>query len=84
MGFPTPLVEWLRGASVAGVVQRLQDSNGLLASLVDRQALEGLINAHQSGRIDATDRLWRLLTIQTWGDVFLLGKYPAEGPEPLR
>ena len=84
MGFPTPLVEWLSGASGAGVVQRLQDSNGLLASLVDRQALEGLINAHQSGRIDATDRLWRLLTIQTWGDVFLLGKYPAEGPEPLR
>lgn len=84
MGFPTPLVEWLSGPSGEGIVRRFQDSNGFLAGLVDRQVLDALIHGHLSGRFDATDRLWRLLTIQTWGDVFLLGKYPTEGPDPLK
>ena len=26
------------------------------------------------GEEDATDRIWRLLTLQVWGDLFLNGK----------
>ena len=27
-----------------------------------------------SGQEDATDRIWRLLNLQLWGDLFLTGK----------
>jgi asparagine synthase (glutamine-hydrolysing) len=33
-----------------------------------------LIDAHRSGQVDGTDRLWRLLNLQIWGDIFLSGK----------
>jgi hypothetical protein len=36
--------------------------------------LNRLVESHQGGRQDATDRIWRLLNFQIWGDVFLTGK----------
>jgi asparagine synthase (glutamine-hydrolysing) len=33
-----------------------------------------MIQRHRGGVVDATDRLWRLLNLQIWGDVFLTGK----------
>jgi asparagine synthase (glutamine-hydrolysing) len=33
-----------------------------------------MIERQKSGRYDATDRLWRLLNLQLWGDIFLAGK----------
>ena len=33
---------------------------------------------HQRGVEDATDRIWRLLNLQIWGEIFLGGKDPRE------
>ena len=33
-----------------------------------------LIDRHRSGREDATDRIWRLVNLQLWGDMFLTGR----------
>jgi asparagine synthase (glutamine-hydrolysing) len=33
-----------------------------------------LLNRHRAGSEDATDRIWNLLNLQLWGDMFLNGK----------
>ena len=74
MGFPTPLRDWLLDSRAARLIEAMRRSDGLLAQYIDGSELDRLIDAHRSGRVDATDRLWRLLNLQIWGDVFLSGK----------
>jgi asparagine synthase (glutamine-hydrolysing) len=75
MGFPTPLREWLRHD--AGVLGSLLDRESLLAQYTDRREIESLLDRHRRGLVDATDRIWRLLNLQIWGDVFITGKKEA-------
>ena len=74
MGFPTPVRSWLRDERAKPLFARLLDPEGLLASYLDRRAIRSLIERHQNGMEDATDRIWRLLNLQLWGDLFLNGK----------
>ncbi|NUQ27275.1 MAG: asparagine synthase (glutamine-hydrolyzing) [Acidobacteriaceae bacterium] len=74
MGFPTPIRSWLLGKRAEPLYAALRDRRGFLASIVDKDALESLIGHHLSGQEDATDRLWRLLNLQLWGDLFLTGR----------
>jgi asparagine synthase (glutamine-hydrolysing) len=74
MGFPTPLYRWLRDPRAQGLFELLRAPDGLLAGYVDRAALDGILDRHHRGIEDNTDRIWRLLNLQVWGDVFLTGK----------
>ncbi len=74
MGFPTPLRQWLMDSRTAPLLASLTAPDGLLAGYVNRGELDSLLARHRSGLIDATDRIWRLLNFQIWGDVFLTGK----------
>jgi asparagine synthase (glutamine-hydrolysing) len=76
MGFPTPLRQWLLDSRASGLFALLRAKDGLLASYVDLSALDRLLASHQRGFLDATDRIWRLLNLQIWGDVFLNGRRP--------
>lgn len=80
MGFPTPLRSWLMDARNAPLLARLRDKDGLLASVIDLKEMEALLARHQSGAVDATDRIWRLLNLQLWGDVYLTGRYQPDAP----
>jgi asparagine synthase (glutamine-hydrolysing) len=73
-GFPTPLAQWLRDPRVEPVYARMRSQDGLLAAHFDLGQLDALIDRHRSGREDATDRIWRLLNLQLWGDLFLTGR----------
>jgi hypothetical protein len=33
-----------------------------------------LLERHANGWEDATDRIWRLLNLQLWGDIFITGR----------
>ena len=74
MGFPTPMRQWLRDPRASGLFDIMRAKDGLLASYIDPAALENLLHLQVSGLEDATDRIWRLLTLQLWGDMFLTGK----------
>jgi len=74
MGFPTPISRWLLEPKGRELLDRLHDPDGILAGYIDRGALDDLLERHASLREDATDRLWRLLNFQIWGDLFLTGK----------
>jgi asparagine synthase (glutamine-hydrolysing) len=60
----------------------LRSRHGLVAEYFDPRAVEALLHRHRSGREDATDRIWRLINLQLWGDLFLTGrgKMDAEAP----
>jgi len=79
MGFPTPLRAWLLDPRARPLLDRLRDPRGLLAATLDMHAVESLLTRHLGGAEDSTDRIWRLLNLQLWGDRFLLGR----SPEPL-
>lgn len=74
MGFPTPLRQWLADPRADRLFSVLTERDGLLAAYLDRARIEALIERQKSGRYDATDRLWRLLNLQLWGDLFLTGR----------
>ena len=74
MGFPTPLAQWLRHSSAEPLYARLRSGDGLLAAHLDFRQVDALIERHRSGREDATDRIWRLLNLQLWGDLYLTGR----------
>jgi asparagine synthase (glutamine-hydrolysing) len=70
MGFPTPLRQWFRSTEGDRIFDRLFEPQGFAASYLDLGVLRKLVSAHQAGREDATDRLWRVLNLQLWGEVF--------------
>ena len=74
MGFPTPLRQWLLDPKAAPLFETLADKNGFVASLLDLPALRALLDRHRSGAEDATDRVWSLLNLQVWGDLYFTGK----------
>jgi asparagine synthase (glutamine-hydrolysing) len=74
MGFPTPLRQWLLDPRAEPLYAALRSRDGLLGAYLDRRELEALIQRHRSGREDATDRIWRLVNLQLWGDLFLTGR----------
>jgi asparagine synthase (glutamine-hydrolysing) len=74
MGFPTPIRQWLMDPRARHLFELLRAKDGLLAGYIEPAAMEGLLERHVSGQEDATDRLWRLLNVQLWGDLFLTGR----------
>lgn len=74
MGFPTPMRRWFSEQRCAFLIDYLRDPNGLLAKYFDLSRLGDLLARHQAGTEDATDRIWRLLNLQIWGDLFLTGR----------
>ncbi len=64
---------WSRGRALATMRSAIAD--GFLAAYPRSCAKwTRLIERHRSGFEDATDRIWRLLNLQLWGDVFFTGK----------
>lgn len=74
MGFPTPVKAWLLDPASNHLYDFLLEKDGLLASYIDSTALKSLLARHRSGVEDATDRIWNLLNLQYWGDLFVTGK----------
>ena len=74
MGFPTPLRQWMMDSRAKPLFDMLRQKDGVIQSFLDKQAVETLLDRHQRGLEDGTDRIWRLLNLQIWGDTFLTGK----------
>ena len=78
-GFPTTLREWMRGAEAAPLTGRLRDRGGLVGQYLDAGEVAGMLDRHASGIEDATDRIWRLLNLDLWGDIFITGRRAGAG-----
>lgn len=84
MGFPTPLRQWLLDGRAEPLFALLLDRKRLLAEYVDLEFVENLIGRQRSGIEDATDRIWRLLNLQLWGDLFFTGRAEEHSEGLLR
>jgi asparagine synthase (glutamine-hydrolysing) len=74
MGFPTPLSEWFRDRKAGPLWETLCARDGFLGSYLNLRVVKSLIERQSSGFEDGTDRLWRLLNLQIWGDIFITGR----------
>jgi asparagine synthase (glutamine-hydrolysing) len=83
MGFPTPLRDWLLDPRAEPLYEAILSPDGLLATLLDMDQVSALIDRHRSGFEDATDRIWRLLNLQLWGDLFLTGRKDSASREQV-
>jgi asparagine synthase (glutamine-hydrolysing) len=74
MGFPTPIRQWLRDRAADDMLNGLLDPGGFIAEYLDLAPVARLMERHRAGTLDATDRLWRLLNLQIWGDLYFTGR----------
>ncbi|MDY6914675.1 MAG: asparagine synthase (glutamine-hydrolyzing) [Planctomycetota bacterium] len=65
-GFAVPLGRWLRRELRQVMLDTLLDPAFLRRGIFRRDAIEGLINDHLSGRDDHRHRLWALLVLARW------------------
>jgi asparagine synthase (glutamine-hydrolysing) len=69
MGFPTPLRQWFRDPRHAAILDSLRGNGTFISRWVRPDAIEDLITRHRAGQVDGTDRLWRLLNLEQWGQL---------------
>ncbi len=65
-GFRVPLAEWFRNGLREFTIDELTCSGGLCAQYGRRQAIQALLDEHQSRRRDASLELWSLLAVEIW------------------
>jgi asparagine synthase (glutamine-hydrolysing) len=73
MGFPTPLRDWLREPATESLRNGLVSKDAFIAAYVNSDAVRQLLERHQAGLEDGTDRIWRLLNLELWGNLFFGG-----------
>ena len=65
-GFGVPLAGWLRNELRDEMCNVLLDDSLTTRHIFRREALEGLVNDHLSGRADHHHRLWALMVLARW------------------
>ncbi len=74
MGFPPPLSGWLRDRGRRAAASACAPRRTAGGSSRSGRQVDALIERHRSEQEDATDRIWRLINLQIWGDLFLTGR----------
>jgi asparagine synthase (glutamine-hydrolysing) len=70
MGFPTPVKPWLRYQLFDRVAKILTDGRLAERGILNANSVRDLLEAHRTGRVEATDGIWRLLNFELWNRVF--------------
>jgi asparagine synthase (glutamine-hydrolysing) len=71
LGFPVPLAGWLRGPWRDFAHDLLLDDTARQRGLYNPAVVGRLLEAHDDGRSDASDRIWTLLNLELWHRTFL-------------
>ena len=70
VGFRVPLDIWFRGELETMAWDMLASPNSIVSSLMDIGAVRRLLERHRSGRANEEMRIWTLLSLEVWHDVF--------------
>jgi asparagine synthase (glutamine-hydrolysing) len=65
-GFGVPLASWLRNEMRDVLADTVLDPAVDRHGMLDRQAMEGLVNDHLAGIDDHSHRLWALMVLCRW------------------
>ena len=80
MGFKVPIGSWFKTKLRDVARDLLLSEDSCVASLLDRQMLERLLERHDSGRSNEEGRIWTLLSLEQWGRSALEGGGTARSP----
>jgi asparagine synthase (glutamine-hydrolysing) len=70
-GFGIPVGEWFRGELKSFIREMLLDKDSIKREIFSPGYITSLIDAHQSGRADHTQRLYALLSFELWHRTFI-------------
>jgi asparagine synthase (glutamine-hydrolysing) len=70
-GFNTPIDRWLREDLHAEARERLLAPDGVTGSLMDRDNVAAILDAHRDGRADHTRQIFILFSLELWAERFL-------------
>ena len=70
VGFRVPLDIWFRGELETMAWDMLASPNSIVSSLMDIGAVRRLLERHRSGKANEEMRIWTLLSLEVWHDVF--------------
>lgn len=73
-GFAFPIGQWMRGDLRAFVSDRLRTSKLVDAGVFRHEAVTRLLEEHMDGRIDHSYRLWLLLGLEIWYEIYIEGR----------
>jgi asparagine synthase (glutamine-hydrolysing) len=76
MGFPVPVSGWLRGPFRHLVDEFAVGERALRRGLFEPGELTGLAREHVAGAADHGERLWLLINLEIWQQIFLDGEDP--------
>ena len=84
VGFQVPLEAWFRGELSTLAGDLLGSDGSVAAALTDRRSVMRLLDRHRSGRANEQARLWPLLCLEVWHDVFFRRPVPASASSGSR
>jgi asparagine synthase (glutamine-hydrolysing) len=73
-GFGFPVGTWMRRDLRRLVEHRLHDSRLVAAGIFRPEPIERLLNQHMDGRVDHSYRLWLLLGLEIWHEIYIEGR----------
>ena len=67
MGFGLPLSSWFRESrGLRGSLEKLSSTGAHVASYLDCQVIQNLVNAHLQSKEEHAEMLWILMALETW------------------
>jgi asparagine synthase (glutamine-hydrolysing) len=78
MGFPVPVGSWFRGPYRHVVDEYVLGERAQARGVFDPAAVRGLVEQHQRGDADHSERLWALANFEIWQRTFFDGEEPEE------
>ncbi|HZZ97610.1 MAG TPA: asparagine synthase (glutamine-hydrolyzing) [Jatrophihabitantaceae bacterium] len=81
LGFPVPIRHWLKDVMYDWARTIVLDSQA--DELIDLTAVLQLLEAHRTGPVDYSRKIWTLLVFLIWHGIFIEGRIRPEVPEPV-
>jgi asparagine synthase (glutamine-hydrolysing) len=81
MGFPVPLQRWFRGEFQPLLNEYVLGARSASRGLFTESVVQNMVQEHQSGIANHTDRLWSLVNLEMWQRIFVDGE-PVSGSLP--
>ena len=81
VGFRVPMDIWFRGGLEDMAWDLLNSPDSLAATLMDRDAVRRLLERHRSGTANEEARIWPLLSLEIWHQVFFRDRVRSGGPQ---
>ena len=71
IGFQIPLGSWLRNNLNTFLQEMLLSNRFKERGYFNYSIIEKLIDEHNSGKVNNAEKLWRLITFETWHRIFI-------------